>query len=119
MSGCGIRSSTDTILISTRLDLAVKTGADNPGKCPGYGLTSIFGGYRFDMEKFQIGINLFVDNLFNVLYLADATNNAGTSLITTNYLESSPQATITFDANSTAVYIGFPRTFSISAVLTL
>jgi len=86
---------------------------------PGYGLTSIFGGYRFDMEKFQIGINLVVDNLFNVLYLADATNNAGTSLVTTNYLESSPQATNSFDANSTAVYVGLPRTFSISAVFTL
>jgi outer membrane receptor for ferrienterochelin and colicin len=88
-------------------------------KIPGYGLVSIFGGYRYDFDKVALEFNVIVDNLFNVRYIADATNNSGTSLVTTNYLDSPPQATVAFDANSTAVYFGLPRTFSISLKATL
>ena len=86
---------------------------------PSFGLTSIFAGYRFDFEKFQLGFSASIENLFNVIYLADASNNNGSALVTTDYLNSQQEATNQFDANSASVYIGLPRTFSISAVLTL
>ena len=88
-------------------------------KMPGYGLVSVFGGYRFDWDKVHLDFNLIVDNLFDVRYLADGQNNEGTALVTTDYLIGQPLATVTFDANSTAVYFGLPRMFSISARLTL
>lgn len=88
-------------------------------KMPAYGLVSIFGGYRFDFNKVQMDVNLIVDNLLNVRYIADGTNNSGTSLVTVDYLNSQPLATVTSDANSTAVYFGLPRTFGVSLKLTL
>jgi hypothetical protein len=60
-----------------------------------------------------------VDNVFNKIYITDGENNAGTALVTTDYLNSPPQATVTFDANSSAVYFGLPRTFGISLKATL
>jgi len=88
-------------------------------KIPAYGLTSIFAGYRYDFDKVSVELNLIVDNLFDIRYIADAQNNAGGSLVTTDYLNSPPQATVSFDANSTAVYFGLPRTFSVSLKATL
>lgn len=88
-------------------------------KIPGYGLMSVFAGYRYDFDKVSLELNFILDNILDTRYIADATNNAGSSLVTTNYLDSPPQATVSFDANSTAVYIGLPRTFSISLKATL
>ena len=88
-------------------------------KIPAYGLMSLFAGYRYDFDKVSLELNLIVDNLFDIRYIADATNNAGGALVTTDYLQSPPQATVAFDANSTAVYFGLPRMFSISLKATL
>lgn len=88
-------------------------------KIPGYGLLSVFAGYRYDFDKVSLEFNFIVDNVLDTRYIADATNNAGGALVTTTYLDSPPQATVAFDANSTAVYFGLPRTFSISLKATL
>jgi outer membrane receptor for ferrienterochelin and colicin len=88
-------------------------------KIPAYGLMSLYAGYRYDFDKVSVELNFIVDNLFDIRYIADATNNAGGALVTTDYLNSPPQATVAFDANSTAVYFGLPRTFSISLKATL
>ncbi len=80
---------------------------------------SVFAGYRYDFDKVSLEFKFIVDNLLDIRYIADATNNAGGALVTTNYLDSPPQATVAFDANSTAVYFGLPRTFSISLKATL
>lgn len=86
---------------------------------PSFGLTSFYLGYRFDFDKVQLGFNFIVDNAFDVLYIADGQNNGGSSLVSVDYVNGQPEATQGFDANSASVYIGVPRTFSISAVLTL
>lgn len=88
-------------------------------KLPDYGLVSFFAGYRFDWNNVKLDLNFVVDNLFDVMYIADGQNNAGGSLVTTDYLSSPQVATNSFDANSTSVYIGLPRTFAISAKFTL
>lgn len=95
--------------------------ADDPNKAgrqswkiPGYGLTSLFAGYRFDLSGAKLDLNLAVDNLFDIRYIADAQNNAGTALVYADYLSGTPQATVSFDANSTAVYFGLPRVISVS-----
>lgn len=88
-------------------------------KLPSYGIVNLFAGYRFEFDKFDLGLNFVVDNLFNVNYIADGQNNAGGALVTTDYLNSPQVATNSFDANSTAVYFGLQRTFSISATFTL
>ena len=90
-------------------------------KIPGYGLTSIFAGYRFDFSKVSLDLNLIVENIFNVRYISDASNNEGDALVTANYLsgEATQAATQAFDANSASVYFGLPRTFSISLKATL
>lgn len=86
---------------------------------PNYGLTSFIAGYNFEISKVRFDINFVIDNLFNIKYLADGENNKGDALVTTNYLNSPPQATVSFDANSAAVYFGLPRTFGISVKATL
>jgi iron complex outermembrane receptor protein len=95
-------------------------------KIPGYGLMSVFAGYRYDFEKVSLELNFIVDNVLDTRYIADATNNAGSALAIANYLPpnnpellGTQEATVAFDANSTAVYFGLPRTFSISLKATL
>lgn len=85
---------------------------------PSYGIASLYAGYRFDFNKVQLSFNASVENLFDKLYLADASNNNGSALVTTNYLDSQQEVTNNFDANSSSVYVGLPRRFSISAILT-
>lgn len=86
---------------------------------PSYALVSLFAGYRFEFDNFDLDIIGIVDNVFDVRYIADGQNNDGPALVTTDYLNNPPQATVAFDANSTSVYFGLPRTFSISAKFTL
>ncbi len=86
---------------------------------PNYGTMSISTGFNFNIEKVRMDFNVVVDNVFNVKYLADGENNAGGALVTTDYLNSPPQATVAFDANSSAVYFGLQRTFGISLKATL
>ena len=88
-------------------------------KMPGYGTASLSGGFYFNISKVRMDFNVVVDNLFNVKYLADGENNAGAALVATDYLVSPPQATVAFDANSSAVYFGQQRTFGISLKATL
>ena len=83
-------------------------------KIPAYGLTSLFVGYRIDLHGTMLDINVAVDNLFDIRYIADAQNNEGTALVYADYLKGSPEATVSFDANSTAVYFGLPRVMSLS-----
>lgn len=86
---------------------------------PNYGLAALMAGYNIDFNNVRLDINLVVDNLFNIKYIADGDNNTGDALVTTNYLNSPPQATVAFDANSSAVYFGVQRTFGISLKVTL
>jgi len=95
-------------------------------KIPAYGLMSVFAGYRYNFDKVALELNFIVDNLFDIRYIADATNNDGGALVTADYLPPSnpeligtQEATVSFDANSTSVYFGLPRTFSISLKATL
>ncbi len=83
-------------------------------------INECFAGYRYDFDKVSLEFNFIVDNLFDTRYIADATNNAGGCSRYTDYLNSPPRKpTVAFDANSTAVYFGLPRTFSISLKATL
>lgn len=86
---------------------------------PNYSLVSVFAGYNFKLSNVRFDFNVVIDNLLDVRYLSDGQNNAGGSLVTTDYLISPPQATVAFDANSTAVYFGPPRTFGLSLKATL
>src|SRR5690606_37403332 len=101
----------------------LSSSGENEGRqsweLPSFGLTSFYLGYRFDFDKVKLGLNFIVDNAFDVLYIADGQNNGSSSLVTVDYVSGQPEATQGFDANSASVYIGVPRTFSISAILTL
>lgn len=90
-------------------------------KIPAYGLTSLFAGYRMDFDRLSLDFNLIVDNVFDIRYIADASNNEGDALVVADYLPGAgtQEATNAFDANSAAVYFGLPRTFSISVKATL
>ncbi len=86
---------------------------------PNFGLMSVYAGYHFDISKVRLDINLVVDNVLNQLYISDGDNNSGQALVTTDYLNSPAPASVTFDANSTAVYFGLPTTFGITLKATL
>lgn len=95
--------------------------ADNPNragrqswKLPGYGMTGLYAGYRFDLNGTKLDVNVAVDNLFDIRYIADGQNNEGTALVYTDYLNGTREATVNFDANSTGVYFGLPRVVSVS-----
>ena len=96
----------------------VKAGRQS-WQMPNFGLTSLIAGYNFKVSKVRFDLNFIIDNLFDIKYLADGENNVGNALVTTNYLNSPPQATVAFDANSSAVYFGLPRTFGITVKATL
>lgn len=86
---------------------------------PSYGLTTLMAGYHIKLNDVRLDLNLVVNNLFNLKFIADGDNNAGGSLVTTDYLSSPPQATVAFDANSAAVYFGLQTTFGITLKATL
>lgn len=86
---------------------------------PNYYLIDLFAGYDYKMDKVTLSLSVYVKNLLDVRYITDAQNNAGASLVYTDYMNNPPQATVSFDANSAAVYFGLPRTFGVSARVTL
>ncbi len=86
---------------------------------PNYGLLSLYAGYHFDISKVRFDLNFVVDNVLNELYISDSDNNSGGSLVTTDYLDSPAPASVTFDANSAAVYFGLPTTYGITLKATL
>ncbi|MDY0281788.1 MAG: TonB-dependent receptor, partial [Salinivirgaceae bacterium] len=73
---------------------------------PSYGLVDVSIGYSFQIyEKYKAGINFNVLNLFDTMYITDATNNDSN-------LEIGGQNT--FDGRAAGIYMGMGRRFNLS-----